>query len=147
MSGQGWQAHHTGFAGGYSCTPTIHPDQGWPQTPDLPASQLLRLQVCVAMPGSQDDANSRISFLPDVYTGSVVEAAGVWDGCARRPCLLFPTQCRPSTELEGVAHNLMTLFLTCIKYSSSKQSTHGSATSMGRTSLEMSQHFMRIIFS
>lgn len=37
--------------------------------------------------------------------------------------------------------------LTCMKYSSSRQSTQGSATSMGRTSLEMSQHLIRIIFS
>ena len=37
--------------------------------------------------------------------------------------------------------------LTCMKYSSSKQSTQGSATSVGRTSLEISQHFIRIIFS
>lgn len=37
--------------------------------------------------------------------------------------------------------------LTCMKYSSNKQSTHGSATSVGRTSLEMSQHLIRIIFS
>lgn len=125
MSGCGWQFHHTGFAGGYS----LIPDQGWPRTPDLPASQLLGLQVRVAMPGSQDDAKSRMSFLPDVYTDSVVEAAWVWAGCTRCPGLLLPTQCCPSTELEGVARNLMTLFLTCIKYSSSKQSTHGSATS------------------
>lgn len=34
-----------------------------------------------------------------------------------------------------------------MKYSSSKQSTQGSATSIGRTSLEMSQHFIKIIFS
>lgn len=34
-----------------------------------------------------------------------------------------------------------------MKYSSSRQSTHGSATSMGRTSLEMSQHLMSTIFS
>lgn len=46
MSGRGWQFHHTGFSGGYSLTPTKHPDQGWPRTPDLPASQLLGLQVC-----------------------------------------------------------------------------------------------------
>lgn len=39
------------------------------------------------------------------------------------------------------------LILTCIKYSSSKQSTQGSATSIGRTSLEISQHFISIIFS
>lgn len=37
--------------------------------------------------------------------------------------------------------------LTCIKYSSNKQSTQGSATFIGRTSLEMSQHFIKIIFS
>lgn len=39
------------------------------------------------------------------------------------------------------------LILTCIKYSSSKQSTQGSATSIGRTSLEISQHFISTIFS
>ena len=37
--------------------------------------------------------------------------------------------------------------LTCMKYSSNKQSTQGSATSIGRTSFEMSQHFIKIIFS
>lgn len=37
--------------------------------------------------------------------------------------------------------------LTCMKYSSNRQSTQGSATSIGRTSLEMSQHFIKIIFS
>lgn len=41
----------------------------------------------------------------------------------------------------------LSLILTCIKYSSSKQSTQGSATSIGRTSLEMSQHFISTIFS
>ena len=35
----------------------------------------------------------------------------------------------------------------CIKYSSRRQSTHGSETAMGRTSLEMSQHLIRSIFS
>lgn len=64
---------------------------------------------CVTMPGSQDIVKSRMSFLPDVYTDSVVEAAGVWAGYTRHPGLLFPTQCCPSTELEGVARNLMTL--------------------------------------
>lgn len=40
------------------------------------------------------------------------------------------------------------LFLsTWIKYSSSKQSTHGSATSVGLTSFEMSQHLIKTIFS
>ena len=34
-----------------------------------------------------------------------------------------------------------------MKYSSSRQSTQGSATSMGRTSLEISQHLIRTIFS
>lgn len=34
-----------------------------------------------------------------------------------------------------------------MKYSSNRQSTQGSATSIGRTSLEMSQHFIKIIFS
>lgn len=37
--------------------------------------------------------------------------------------------------------------VTCMKYSSSRQSTHGSATSVGLTSLEMSQHFIKTIFS
>lgn len=46
-------------------------------------------------------------------------------------------------RLDGCVYNT----LTCIKYSSNKQSTHGSATSIGRTSLEMSQHFIKIIFS
>ena len=35
----------------------------------------------------------------------------------------------------------------CIKYSSRRQSTHGSETSIGRTSLEMSQHLISIICS
>ena len=36
---------------------------------------------------------------------------------------------------------------TWLKYSSSRQSSHGSATSSGRSSLEISQHFTRTIFS
>jgi len=36
---------------------------------------------------------------------------------------------------------------TWLKYSSSRQSSHGSATSIGRSSLEMSQHFTNTIFS
>lgn len=47
---------------------------------------------------------------------------------------------RPEVLRVGVAP-------TCMKYSSNKQSTQGSATSIGRTSLEMSQHLIRIIFS
>jgi len=39
------------------------------------------------------------------------------------------------------------LYITWLKYSSSRQSTHGSETSNGRTSFEMSQHFIRTIFS
>lgn len=37
--------------------------------------------------------------------------------------------------------------VTCMKYSSSRQSTQGSATSVGLTSLEMSQHLIKTIFS
>lgn len=54
-------------------------------------------------------------------------------------------RCSPAHRAGRSAHSSVSL--TCMKYSSSKQSTHGSATSMGRTSLEISQHFMRIIFS
>ena len=38
-------------------------------------------------------------------------------------------------------------YSTCIKYSSRRQSAHGSHTSVGRTSFEMSQHLIKIIFS
>lgn len=37
--------------------------------------------------------------------------------------------------------------VTCMKYSSSRQSTQGSATSVGLTSLEISQHLIKTIFS
>lgn len=37
--------------------------------------------------------------------------------------------------------------VTCMKYSSRRQSTHGSATSVGLTSLEISQHLIKTIFS
>ncbi len=41
---------------------------------------------------------------------------------------------------------LSAVLITWLKYSSSRQSTQGSETSMGRTSLEMSQHLIRTIF-
>ncbi len=44
-------------------------------------------------------------------------------------------------------YNILVILSTCMKYSSSKQSTHGSATSIGRTSLEISQHLISTILS
>ena len=44
-----------------------------------------------------------------------------------------------------VDHDSQTLDIqTCVKYSSKRHSSHGSATLNGRTSLDMSQHFIMI---
>jgi len=57
--------------------------------------------------------------------------------------LYHPNSIAIDTETPKIAQTAP----TWLKYSSSRQSTHGSETSNGRTSLEISQHFIRTIFS